>query len=92
MPSIAITLLLLSALTHVGWNFINKREHPTLTFYLVANLFGTLCVLPILIYFRFKLGMVPSIVWGYVTISGFCLAVYMALLARAYRYGDLAIA
>ncbi|MEN8247134.1 MAG: EamA family transporter [Thermodesulfobacteriota bacterium] len=92
MSSIAIILLLLSALTHAGWNFISKREHPTLSFYLVANLFGTLCVLPVLFYFRSYLGMVPSAVWGYVTISGFCLAVYMAMLAGAYRYGDLSIA
>ena len=92
MSSTAIILLLLSAFTHAGWNFISKREHPTLSFYLVANVFGTLCVLPILYYFRSHIGMIPSTVWIYVTISGFCLAVYMALLAGAYRYGDLSIA
>ena len=92
MSSIAIILLLLSAFTHAGWNFISKREYPTLSFYLVANIFGTLCVLPILYYYRSYIGMIPSTVWIYVTISGFCLAVYMALLAGAYRYGDLSIA
>ena len=59
---------------------------------MVANIFGTLCVLPILYFYRFHLGMVPTIVWGYATISGCCLAIYMALLAGAYRYGDLSIA
>ena len=61
MSSIAIILLLLSAFTHAGWNFISKREHPTLSFYLVANLFGTLCVLPILIYYRSYLGMLIAL-------------------------------
>ncbi len=92
MSSIAIVLLLLSAITHAGWNYISKREHPTLSFYLVANIVGTLCVLPILYFYRSHVGMIPSIVWCYVTISGFFLAVYMALLAGAYRYGDLSIA
>jgi len=92
MSSIAIILLVMSALTHAGWNFISKREHPTLSFYLVANIFGTLCVLPILYFYRSHIGMIPSAVWVYVSISGFCLAVYMALLAGAYRYGDLSIA
>ncbi len=92
MSSIAIILLLFSALTHAGWNFISKREHPTLSFYLVANIVGTLCVLPILYFYRSYVGMIPSIVWGYVSLSGFFLAVYMALLAGAYRYGDLSIA
>ena len=92
MSSIAIILLVLSAFTHAGWNFISKREHPTLSFYLVANVFGTLCVLPILYFYRSHIGMIPSIVCGYVIISGFFLAVYMALIAGAYRYGDLSIA
>ena len=92
MSSIAVILLLISAFTHAGWNFISKREYPTLSFYFVANIFGTLCVLPILYFYRSHIGMIPTTVWVYVTISGFCLAVYMALLAGAYRYGDLSIA
>lgn len=92
MSSIAIILLLISAFTHAGWNFISKRTHPTLSFYLVGNIFGTLCVLPILYFYRSYIGMIPTTVLVYVTISGFCLAVYMALLAGAYRYGDLSIA
>jgi drug/metabolite transporter (DMT)-like permease len=92
MSPIAVILLLMSAFTHAGWNFISKREHPTLSFYLVANIFGTLCVLPILYFYRSHIGVIPTPVWVYVTISGFCLAVYMALLAGAYRYGDLSIA
>jgi len=92
MSSIAIALLFLSALSHAGWNFISKRAHPTLSFYLVANIFGTLCVLPILYFYRSHIGMIPAIIWRFATISGLFLAVYMALLAGAYRYGDLSTA
>jgi drug/metabolite transporter (DMT)-like permease len=91
MSSIAIILLLISAFTHAGWNFISKREYPTLSFYFIGNLFGTLCVLPILYFYRSHIGAIPTTVWVYVTISGFCLAVYMALIAGAYQYGDLSI-
>ena len=92
MSSTAMILLFMSAFTHAGWNFLSKREHPTLSFYFVSNIFGTLCVLPLLYFYRSHMGMIPTTVWVYVTISGFCLAVYMALLAGAYRYGDLSIA
>ena len=51
MSFVAVILLLLSAFTHAGWNFISKREQPTLSFYRAANLFGTLCILPL--YFTF---------------------------------------
>ena len=81
----------MSAVTHAGWNFISKREYPTLSFYFIGNIFGTLCILPILYFYRTHIGMIPTTVWVYVTISGFCLAVYMALIAGAYRYGDLSI-
>lgn len=92
MSLIAAVFLLLSAVTHAGWNFISKREHPTLSFYLVSNIVGNLLLLPIFYFYRSYIFFIPGTVWIYVTLSGFCLAVYMAALAGAYRYGDLSIA
>ena len=92
MTTIAAVLLIFSAFTHAGWNFISKKEHPTQAFYLVANTIGVICVLPILFYFARFIPLVPSSVWIIVALSGFILAAYLEALAGAYRAGDISIA
>jgi drug/metabolite transporter (DMT)-like permease len=92
MSLIAVVILLIAAFTHAGWNFISKKQHPTLAFYLVANTIGVFCVLPILPWFWNKIPLIPPCVWIFVIMSGFFLAVYMAALAGAYRAGDMSIA
>ena len=92
MTTIAIVLLIISAFTHAGWNFISKKEHPTQAFYLVANSIGVICILPILFYYASFLHFVPASVWLIVIMSGFFLASYMGALAGAYRAGDISIA
>jgi len=92
MTTIAAVLLIFSAFTHAGWNFISKKEHPTQAFYLVANTIGVICVLPILFYFANFIPFVPASVWIIVGVSGFFLAAYLEALAGAYRAGDISIA
>ena len=92
MSPVAGILLILSAVTHAGWNFISKKQHPTLSFYLTANNVGVLLVLPILFPFWDKLSLIPAFVWICLNFSGFFLAAYMAALAGAYRSGDMSIA
>ena len=92
MSSVAALLLILSAFTHAGWNFISKKDHPTLAFYLVANTIGVLCLLPILVFYSDRISQVPAFVWICLVCSGFFLAAYMAALAGAYRSGDMSIA
>jgi len=92
MTPIAGVLLLLSAITHAGWNFLSKRDHPTLAFYLVANTIGVVCILPILFIYGSAIPLVPASVWHCINISGLFLAAYMAALAVAYRKGEISIA
>ena len=92
MSSTAVVLLLIAAFTHAGWNFLGKRDHPTLAYFLVANTIGVVCVLPILIYYCNKIPFIPPSVWMFSIISGFFLASYMAALAGAYSVGDMSIA
>ena len=92
MTLIAAILLLISAVTHAGWNYISKKEHPTLAFYLVANTIGVIFVFPILLYYRNQIPLIPNAVWIFIAMSGFFLAVYMAALAGAYRTGDISVA
>ncbi len=92
MSLTATILLIISAFTHAGWNFISKKEHPTQAFYLVANTIGVVCILPFLFYYASLIHFVPSSVWIIVVLSGFFLAAYLEALAGAYRAGDISIA
>ncbi len=92
MSITATILLLISAFTHAGWNFISKKEHPTQAFYLVANTIGVICVLPILCFYWNVIPLIPRSVWIIVVMSGFFLAAYLQALAGAYRTGDISIA
>lgn len=92
MTLTAAILLLISAVTHAGWNYISKKEHPTASFYLVANTIGVICIFPILFYYGNQILLIPKSVWIFITLSGFFLAAYMAALAGAYRAGDISIA
>ena len=92
MSVTAAVLLLISAITHAGWNYISKKEHPTAAFYFVANTIGVICVLPILLFYGSHILLIPKSVWLFIVMSGFFLAAYMAALAGAYRAGDISIA
>ena len=92
MTVTAAILLIISAFSHAGWNFLSKKEHPTQAFYLVANTIGVICVLPFLIFYASFIHFVPLTVWVIVVLSGFFLAAYLAALAGAYRTGDISIA
>ena len=91
MTVTAVVLLLISAFTHVGWNLLGKREHPTAAFLLVANTLGCLCLAPALLAYGRALGAFPTRVWVLIGLTGFCQAVYYAGLAGAYRAGDMSV-
>jgi drug/metabolite transporter (DMT)-like permease len=92
MTLTAVVLLLISAVTHAGWNLLGKREHPTAAFLLVANTLGCLCLTPALIFYRRALAAFPSRVWMLIGLTGLCQAIYYAGLAGAYRTGDMSVA
>jgi drug/metabolite transporter (DMT)-like permease len=91
MTAIGIGLLLASALVHVGWNLVGKRQHPSAAFLLVANTLGFLCLAPIVIVFRDALDAFPKSVWLWLTVTGFFQALYYAALAGAYRSGEMSV-
>lgn len=92
MSLTAIVLLLVSACTHAGWNFLGKRQHPRAAFFLLANTVGVLCVLPILPFYWDRITLVPTSVWRFLVLTGFFLAAYLIALAGAYRTGDMSVA
>ena len=92
MTITATILLIVSAFTHAGWNFISKKEYPTQAFYLVSNTFGVICILPILLFYWSRISLISTPVWLFMLTSGFFLAAYLATLAGAYRAGDMSVA
>lgn len=92
MSSLAVALLLLSAILHATWNFLGKRQDPTASFMLAANTLGTLALAPLLILFWDSLAAFSAPVWGLIVLTGLAQAVYYVGLAGAYRAGDLSLA
>lgn len=59
---------------------------------LVSNLFGCLCLLPVLFVWDRALREFTGIVWLFLGLTGVFQAVYYIALAGAYRNGDLSVA
>ena len=91
MTLTAIILILISAFTHVGWNLLCKREHPSSAFFLLVNTFGTLCLIPALILFGSAIPTFPTSVWLLLIATGIFQTIYILGLANAYQRGDLSI-
>ncbi len=92
MSSIALALVAISVVAHVAWNFLGKRGHPSAGFFLVANTFGSLCLLPFLWWHADLISHIGGRVWLILAATGIFQALYFASLAGAYRAGDLSIA
>ena len=92
MTPAAVALLLLSAVTHAGWNLLGKREHPSAAFLLLANTLGCLCLLPALLLYGRALAAFPARVWALLAATGLCQAGYYTALAGAYRAGEMSVA
>ncbi len=91
MTLTAIILILISAFTHVGWNLLCKREHPSSAFFLLVNTLGTLCLIPALILFGSAIPTFPTSVWLLLIATGIFQTIYILGLANAYQRGDLSI-
>lgn len=87
MSPAAIILVLLSALIHVGWNYLTKSSANPKAFSLLK---GTLIIgifmaaLPVI---PFK--SIPSVVWIYISLSAVIHTVYIIALSTAYETGDI---
>lgn len=86
LPVFAI--LLVAAVLHAGWNALVRRD-PDRDAAAIAMAVGTGVVGIVLVPFlpRLSLAAVP-----YVVASGFTHLAYFALMARAYRHGELSVA
>ncbi len=92
MTLTAVILLIISALTHAGWNLFSKKDHPSTASFLLANLFGVLLFVPFLIFGRYQVHQILVQFWPLILITGFFQALYFSGLAYAYKTGELSVA
>lgn len=91
MSPIAIILIIISAIAHASWNLLGKSQKPNAAFFLLANIFGTLCLgLVVCTYFN-AIPQVPPSIWFWVVLTGLCQTIYFTGLSNGYRHGDLSI-
>ena len=92
MTPTAAILLIISALAHAGWNLFSKKDYPSTASFLLANIFGTLLVIPLLIIGKDQVLDIIRQFWPLLLLTGFFQALYFYGLAYAYKKGDLSVA
>ena len=91
MTGIAIFLIVVSSIIHVGWNLVSKRSTPSLAFFFVCNVIGTVFLLPLLIRYFGHVITLSLRVWLYIGLTGVCMTLYYTALAASYRSGEMSV-
>jgi drug/metabolite transporter (DMT)-like permease len=87
MAPTSIILVILSALIHVGWNYLTKSSSSPKLFSLLKGSLLILLVPPLLPII--PLSSIPTDVWALIVLSGLIHAIYIFALASAYEVGDM---
>ncbi len=92
MSATAVFLIVSSAIFHAAWNYLGKRQNPSIAFFSLASLAAAIVLTPILLIYRQTLPVIPAAVWILIFATGVAQAVYYSGLAGAYKLGDLSLA
>ncbi len=87
MTPSAILLVLLSAVIHVGWNFLTKSSRDPAVFSLLKG--TTMATVAIAGLAMLPLNTLPSAIWPFVLGSGVLHCIYILALSKAYESGDI---
>ena len=87
MSLFAVFLVLVSAVLHVGWNFLLKSSARPKVFFLTAG--SVTVVAAVILSLGAPLGLVPARTWLCVVLSAMIHAVYFLALSKAYESGDI---
>ncbi len=91
MSSIAVMLVLLSAVMHALWNALGKQGGSDPLFFERANFAAALLFSPAVFMVGVGWIQVDPIFWLVLVGSGLCQYIYLSSLAQAYRQGDLSM-
>ncbi|MEJ3624403.1 DMT family transporter [Vibrio vulnificus] len=94
MNSLAIVLVIISAVFHAGWNILGKSHSGSgPTFTMVASLAASLLLTPYLIWYLSQVGWsaLPATFWWLLIISGISQMIYLVGLIIAYKHADVGV-
>jgi drug/metabolite transporter (DMT)-like permease len=88
MTSLALILVLSSALGHSGWNYLTKSSKHKVTFlWLMLMAAGVIYGIPF--WYRLRSHPIPADGWPYILATGMIHSLYFSFLGMAYKRGDL---
>ncbi|HUX20731.1 MAG TPA: EamA family transporter [Spirochaetia bacterium] len=91
MTGTAVLLILISSVTHAGWNLLGKSHRASPAGFVIANLAGAALLLPFALSFGSIVRAIPAEVWLLLFLTGLFQTIYYASLAAAYRRGDMSV-
>ncbi len=92
MTLTALILILISAVAHAGWNFYGKKFSPTLAFFFMVTLGGSVLFSPYLLLHLDLIRALDTKVLYLLVATGLFQCLYLWGLAAAYQSGDMSIA
>jgi len=90
MTSIAMAVVLASALLHACWNYLAKKSGRKVVFIWWSLLGSAVLYLPMFVYFKPQTAITPA-GWSLIFVSGAIHFLYFYFLGRAYQLGDLSL-
>jgi drug/metabolite transporter (DMT)-like permease len=92
MSTLALSLVLIAAVIHAGWNFLAKKTGGDVRFALLTCIALTIVWSPVGLWFVWRdAATFGALQWGLVAASGAIHVVYYVTLLRGYRLGDLSV-
>lgn len=91
MSLTAFLLIFLSVFMHAAWNFLGKKDSPTIAFFWLAGVAGGIFWIAGALLCGINLTELPAQFWKYFLISSGFEVLYMSALAYGYRYGDISL-
>jgi len=91
MTGAAIALVLLSALLHATWNFLNKGSSDRWAFFVAQGVLTCVAYVPFVVWQWPQAGIAP-IGWLWIIASAVTHAAYAVFLLKSYDAGDLSVA
>lgn len=91
MTLVAFLLVLISVFLHAGWNFLSKKQIPSLSFYSLTSTTAALLWLPCFLLSDLRLGNLPAMFWPILAGSLASEFIYIYGLANAYRKDDICL-
>ncbi|MGY0215980.1 EamA family transporter [Endozoicomonadaceae bacterium StTr2] len=91
MTLTAVSLVLISAFMHAGWNYLGKRTEPSPAAFTISICGGCILIVPLLLFFTAEIKSIPAGIWLLLVFSSLCQAIYYYFLSLAYREEDMSI-